>query len=127
MMKLKPFPPGDYLMIESLQDGAGSSADNFAVKGPATTATAKTVNKICGFLFNAIAGNAGTALATACSYKTPFRVGVHFDRGEAIALTPNAAAGNNLNAAENAILNPSTAGEGIGTSGFWLAYWQQSC
>ena len=70
-------------MIESLQDGVGTSADNFAVKGPATS---KTVNKICGFLWNAIAGNDGTTLATACTYKTPFRVGVHFDIGEAIAL-----------------------------------------
>ena len=75
----------------------------------------------------AIAANSGTALATACSFKTPFRVGVHFDIGEAIAIAPNAAAGNNLSGVENAILNPSTAGEGIGTSGFWLAYWQNSC
>lgn len=109
-------------MIESLQDGVGSSTDNFAAKG-----SGKTVNKICGFLWNAIAGNAGTTLATACTFKTPFRVGVHFDIGEAIALRPNAAAGNNLSGAENAILNPSTAGEGIGTSGFWLAYWQNTC
>ena len=111
-------------MIESLQDGVGSSANNFAAKGPATS---KTVNKICGFLWNAIAGNDGTTLATACTYKTPFRVGVHFDIGEAIALAPNAGAGNNLNAAENAVSGPSTSGSGIGTHGFWLAYWQQSC
>ena len=115
-------------MIESLQDGVGSSTDNFAVKGDPTLGTAsKTVNKICGFLWNAIAANTGTALATACTFKTPFRVGVHFDIGEAIAIAPNAAAGNNLSGVENAILNPSTAGEGIGTSGFWLAYWQNSC
>ena len=109
-------------MIESLQDGVGSSTDNFAAKS-----STKTVNKICGFLWNAIAGNAGTTLATACTYKTPFRVGVHFDIGEAIAVVANAGAGNNLSGAENAVSPTSTAGEGIGTHGFWLAYWQQSC
>merc|ERR1712037_45072 len=106
---------GDYLNIDNLQD-------------PATLAAiAIGVDKICGLVWNAIAGNAGTAAATACTYKTPFRVGVHFDSSEALATAPQLTGADNFSAVENVSSAPSTTGAGIGTQGFYLAYWQVSC
>ena len=49
------------------------------------------VEKICGIVFSADASKTGAAagttavVETACSYKIPFRVGVHFDTAEALA------------------------------------------
>ena len=55
-----------------------------------------------------------------------FRVGVHFDGDEALGHPAND--GNDVwSAIENAIGPASTVGEGIGHSGFWLAYWQNTC
>ena len=92
------------------------------------------MEKICGVVFSADASKTGAAaittavVETVCSYKIPFRVGVHFDEAEAIAAPGVAAApavlwGN----VEDATVTGSATGEGIGYSGFWLAYWQNSC
>ena len=105
---------------------------------PSTTAAAGIAgeDKICGIIFSADASKVGAAAgttaaqATACSFKTPFRVGVHFDSTEAIGAPADAAVGTNDAAwkkVENAALDPSTGGEGIGYNGFWLAYWQNTC
>ena len=100
------------MTIENLQSGTG-------------TAGAMGVDKVCGILFSA-AGITGVAQTTACTFQTPFRVGVHFDGDEALGHPANA--GNDVwSAIENAIGPASTVGEGIGHSGFWLAYWQNTC
>ena len=84
------------------------------------------MDKICGILFSAGAITL-LAHATVCSYVTPFRVGVHFDSSEAIGVPTVLADGDNWSAIENAYKAPTTTGEGIGTMGFWLAYWQVVC
>ena len=61
--------------------------------------------------------------ATVCSYSSPFRVGVHFDSGEAIGTASAGAFGS----IENEVNPASTTGEGKGTAGFYLAYWQNTC
>ena len=112
---------GDFLTILNLQPSIGTSG-------------AIGVEKICGVVFSADASKTGAAaittavVETVCSYKIPFRVGVHFDEAEAIAAPGVAAApavlwGN----VEDATVTGSATGEGIGYSGFWLAYWQNSC
>ena len=110
------------MSIENLQNGVGSAANNLVATN--------LVDKVCGVVFNAIAGNAGVFTATGCTFKVPFRVGVHFDYGESVTTPPAALVGNNLWAAiENAIAvtNTATVGEGAGYNGFWLAYWQNTC
>merc|ERR1712037_404887 len=106
---------GDYITIESAQDLVG-------------TATGIGIDKLCGIQFNA-GSIADTATETVCSWKTPFRVGVHFDDSEAIVVTANIADANNFNAVENAANPPATTslGAGVGSNGFWLAYWQNTC
>ena len=77
--------------------------------------------------------NAGAAAlqvtATVCSYKTPFRVGVHFDANEAIGVTASTDDADNYDHIENAANPPATTslGAGVGSNGFWLAYWQNTC
>ena len=66
---------GDYLDIVRLQDGTGSST--------AAGATA-TVSRICGAIWDATVASDQTTHATACTYATPFRVGVHFDNDDTI-------------------------------------------
>merc|ERR1719510_2516971 len=98
---------GYYLDIVALQPGTGS------------TGTLVT-NRVCGVLFGAAAP--ATVHATACSWAVPFKVGVHFDNDDAIGAPPTAA---NRDDVEN---DPaSTTGAGLGYSGFYLAYWQNSC
>jgi len=108
---------GDYLTIGNLQPGTG-------------TAGAAGVDKICGLAWNADVSKVGTAgneayQLTACSFQTPFRVGVHFDSDEGVG-TP-ATDDMAMNAIENAISTAQTEGEGTGYNGFWLAYWQNTC
>ena len=101
---------GDYLEIANLQPSIGTA-------GSVVTGT-----RICGAIFNA-AASPQTAQATACSFVTPFKVGVHFDEEESIHASPFATP--DLNKAEN---DPAaTSGAGFGYSGFWLHYWQNSC
>merc|ERR1712154_604984 len=105
---------GDYLDIVALQPSTG------------TTGTL-TQNRICGVIFNA-ATAPQTAHATACSWAIPFKVGVHFDADDVIGAaspTPAPVLGTNRNDFEN---DPaSTSGAGLGYSGFYLAYWQNTC
>ena len=78
---------------------------------------------MCGNFFNANPAQQ-TAQGSACTFSTPFKVGVHFDGDEAFAPTA-AAVANDLDHAENAAVG--TAASGRGYQGFWLNYWQNSC
>ena len=95
------------------------------------TGTAGTIgiDKVCGIVFNGAAAATGTG--TACSFSTPFRVGVHFDGSEALAAaSADADNGDAYEAIENAITagtGAGTVGEGVGYNGFYLAYWQNTC
>ena len=66
---------------------------------------------------------AQTAHATACSWSVPFKVGVHFDADDAIGAPGDLAT--NFDKFENDAA--ATGGAGYGWSGFYLAYWQNSC
>jgi len=101
---------GDYLDITGLQTGAGIAG----------TVSAATFNRICGNLW----ATTGTAHATLCSWATPFKIGVHFDADESLA-DPTVAVTPNFNLFENDL--SATGAGGYGTSGFYLAYWQNSC
>jgi len=101
---------GDYLDIVALQSGTGTAG---------TVSTAST-NRICGAFW----ATSGTAHATLCSWATPFKIGVHFDADEALA-DPTVAVTPNFNLFENDL--SATGAGGFGTSGFYLAYWQNSC
>ena len=105
---------GDYLSIPALQDGVG-------------TATGLNTNRICGSVWNANLA-AQTAHATACSWATPFRLGVHFDADEALgAFAPVAAPTGYSNIESLAPVAANTDFAGIGYTGFYLAYWQNTC
>jgi len=99
---------GDYIEIAALQPSTGTST------------TVVGLHRLCGSFFQG-STTAGTAHETACSYATPFKVGVHFD-GEDAIFSP--VTSTKLNLAENA---PISAGSGRGYQGFWLNYWQNSC
>ena len=97
---------GDYLDIANAQDPAATGA------GAGVLGT----NRICGTIWNANA-IAATAHATVCSFSVPFKIGVHFDADEYI-VEP---------AGSVAFENYPVSGNGLGYSGFYLDYWQQSC
>ena len=99
---------GDYLDIIALQPSTG------------TTGTLNE-NRFCGVLFNA-ATAPQTTHATACSWAVPFKVGVHFDADDAIGAPPTAP---QLDDVENDAT--ATTGAGLGYSGFYFDYWQNSC
>ena len=102
---------GDYLEIANLQPSIGS------------TGTVGPTSGVCGALFTA-GSNPQTTHATACSFSIPFKVGVHFDADENIGVAATAASPN-FDHLEN---DPAaTTGAGYGYSGFYLAYWQNSC
>ena len=107
------------MSIQGLQNSIYTAANGLIA--------ANVVNKLCGWIFNAMADNMGTTLTTVCTFKTPFNVGVHFDALEAIGAAADTAMTNNYGSIENAQIGASTAGEGIGFNGFWLAYWQRTC
>jgi len=102
---------GDYLDIVALQPSTG------------TTGTLN-INRICGTIFNAKTAPQ-TSGATACSWAVPFKVGVHFDADDAINAPPAPA----YNLVENDVTGTAAAptGAGYGYSGFYLAYWQNTC
>jgi len=106
---------GDYITIGNAQNGVGTSAT-------------LGYDKVCGIIFSASPSLTSTATATACSYTSPFRVGVHFDASEALGAPPTTD-GDNHSATENSQQTPSTTsnGAGVGHMGFWLAYWQNTC
>ena len=104
---------GDYLDITALQTAIGTS-------GLVSTATA---NRICGSFFS-IAPT--TAHSTLCSFAVPFKIGVHFDADDAICASADAGAAKD--SCENDLAaNAAPVGAGYGYSGFYLAYWQNSC
>ena len=101
--------------------GPTATAANNAIAG-------NTVDIICGIVWNADPAMAGVVQATACTFATPFRVGVRFDETEAISLTAsNADDADAYEAIENAWTNGGTVAEGVGYNGFYLAYWQNTC
>jgi hypothetical protein len=104
---------GDYIEIPNLQPSIGASG------------TVTITARLCGAIFNAKTGNGETAPATACTFATPFKIGVHFDEGESLVDTKVDSAarkkGENLDSGDIA------TGDGYGYSGFWLAYWQNAC
>ena len=81
--------------------------------------TVSGINRICGGVWNAITNNG--APATACTFSTPFRVGVHFDSDEILGAND----GNIYDNAENRF--PANGLAGLGYQGFQLAYWQNTC
>ena len=101
---------GDYIEVAALQPGTGTST------------TVVGLHRLCGSFFQG-STTAGTAHETACSYATPFKLGVHFDGEDAIR-AHNYNTANKLNLPENA---PISKGSGQGYQGFWLNYWQNSC
>ena len=104
---------GDYLDITALQTAIGTS-------GLVSTATA---NRICGSFFS-IAPT--TAHSTLCSFAVPFKVGVHFDADDAICASADAGAAKD--SCENDLAaTAAPVGAGYGYSGFYLAYWQNTC
>ena len=107
------------MLIEGLQDGVGTAANGLVITN--------IVSKVCGILWSAKQDNSATALATACTFHTPFKIGIHFDASDTVAEAAQKTGGDNLKQVENGVLSPSTAGEGIGYNGFWLAYWQNTC
>ena len=101
---------GDYIEVAALQPSTGTST------------TVVGLHRLCGSFFQG-STTAGTAHETACSYATPFKLGVHFD-GEDAIFAPGSITATKLNLAEN---SPISAGSGQGFQGFWLNYWQNSC
>jgi len=82
--------------------------------------------KICGMVWNssptaAVQAAAGS-IATSCTWSTPFKWGVRFNAEEIAIKTPVAAIVQNTN--ENYV---GTAGTGTGTTGFYMAFWQNTC
>ena len=86
--------------------------------GTVPTDGAVGVNRLCGGVFNTI--DTATAHITICSFATPFRVLVHFDSDEVIN-------DSGLDAFDHIENELPTAGSGIGYTGFWLDYWQNTC
>lgn len=96
---------GDYLEIPNYQVAIGTDGTLGS-------------SKICGAVFNV--ANQQVVHQTICSWTTPFRLGVHFDADETTGVNTADAHG----FIEN---ETSTAGSGIGITGFWLDYWQNTC
>ena len=88
------------------------------------------MDRICGIVWNATPASDGILVVTACTFKTPFRVGVNFDGEEAIA-GPLADRDDKdaLGSVENQVWasGDGTVGEGVGYNGFYLAYFQKTC
>jgi len=105
---------------DTMQYGLGDYLEINGLHGPTFASTTVGVQKICGGLLTGAAG--GTAQATICTFRTPFKIGVHFDDTEAI--DEPAIAGTDLDHGEN---RGFANGGGGGMQGFWLNYWQTSC
>ena len=103
---------GDYLEFGNMQ--------NNPLTNPTFDPTGLGIYRICGGVWNAI-DNQQTH-NTICSRDTPFRVGVKFDSDEAFVDTPIAGNGNSENE-----INADANGAGVGYTGFWLDYWQNTC
>jgi len=92
----------DYVEVENL------------VAPTVTTSLTSGLTKFCGAIFSSAA--AATASASACTYKSPFKWGVHLDDQEVAIAACNA----NLNTCEN----QPAGGGGIG---FNMQWWLESC
>ena len=103
---------GDYLDIVGLQTDTGTSG----LVSPAVS------NRICGGIW----ALSKTSHGTLCSFAVPFKVGVHFDADDAICPATSASPASLLNLCEN---DSSSAPPSVsyGYSGFYLAYWQNTC
>lgn len=112
----------------ALQSGAGDAActgvtvfadyvevANLVAPTVTTSLSPAALTKHCGALFNSATGNA--ASGSACSYKTPFVWGVHFNDREVVIA---ACTGTVLNTCENNV----AGGGGIG---FNMQWWLESC
>jgi len=104
---------GDYIEIANLQATIGSSG------------TIGTNSRVCGGLFNAGTASIQTTQATACTFAVPFKIGVHFDDGE-VLINANVDT-TAFTKGENVALTDIVTGAGLPYSGFWFAYWQNSC
>jgi len=111
----------------ALQSGAGDAAcvgtglwsdyveiENLVAPTITTSLTAGN-SKNCGTMFNQATGNA--ASGSACTFKAPFRWGVHFNEEEDIAKSCKSP---NFNTCENS----DAGGGGIG---FHMQWWLESC
>merc|ERR1711953_118242 len=106
----------DYIEIVNLQPQIG------------TTATLG-VHKICGYVFDADAANLAIhaiagAIVTACTWQTPFKWGVRFDSSE---IQDNS--GTDTSMTQNVVEThaAATTGQALGTTGFYMAWWQNIC
>jgi len=97
----------DYITVNGLLDPTASPATSSLTYAAATHA-----DKLCGHVFAAISGTATTS-KTACTYRIPYKWGVHFDDQEITAAKGTAT----LNVLEN----------NAGSVGFWMQYWQTTC
>jgi len=97
--------------------------DVINMQGAPGSAGTAGVNRLCGRIFNFATEK--TAVATACTWSTPFKWGTHLN-GFEVFVNPAAAAAGALTQ-EN--VNPPAliAGSGNGYTGFYMAYWQKSC
>lgn len=103
---------GDFIEVVNLQKAPGSSN----TLGPDDNVN----SRICGGFFN-IGPQTGTAIqSTLCSYVCPFKWSVYFNADEVITTSATT-----LTSQDN---NPAAiAGGGLGTSGFYMSYWQNAC
>lgn len=98
----------DYISVDGLHNPADVISSSLV-----NTAAIAMAEKVCGQIFEAT--EAKTASATLCSYRIPFKWGVHFDGGE--VLGADGTAGANQNTLEN----------NLGSVGFFMNYWQVAC
>jgi len=82
-----------------------------------------TAHRICGSFFSI---SPTTGHSTLCSFAVPFKVGVHFDADDAICDIGDAAAARD-SCENDKSTGAAPVGAGYGYSGFYLAYWQNSC
>lgn len=97
----------DYITVDGLipTGVTQSSLENTALT---------TAEKVCGQIFNT--EDAQTASITACSYRVPFRWGVHFDGQELVKMD-----------ATPASINLNTHDVSRGGIGFYMDFWQKKC
>ena len=103
---------GDYIEIANLQPGTGTSGT-------------LGVNRMCGAVWDATSSSDKDEIATACTFTTPFRIGVHLDQGEVLAVDPGAS--DKLDKVENLDTTKLAKNEGLGYTGFYMAYWMNAC
>ena len=104
---------GDYIEIQNLQPSIG------------TEGALSTTSRICGSFFVGAPSVSEDTAATACSFVSPFKIGVHFDEGE--SLVDDMADIDNQALGENLLLKDIRKGQGLAYSGFWLSYWMNYC